>query len=57
MRSGRSASSPPERAGIEAFAHGAMCVSYSGRCLLSNYMTGRDSNRGPAPSPAATSTP
>ena len=31
---------------IEAFAHGAMCVSYSGRCLLSNYMTGRDSNRG-----------
>ena len=31
---------------IEAFVHGAMCVSYSGRCLLSNYMTGRDSNRG-----------
>ena len=30
---------------IETFAHGAMCVSYSGRCLLSNYMTGRDSNR------------
>lgn len=31
---------------IETFIHGAMCVSYSGRCLLSNYLTGRDSNRG-----------
>ena len=31
---------------IEAFVHGAMCISYSGRCLLSGYMTGRDSNRG-----------
>ena len=31
---------------IEAFVHGAMCISYSGRCLLSNYMSGRDSNRG-----------
>ncbi len=31
---------------LEAFAHGAMCISYSGRCLLSNYMTGRDANRG-----------
>ncbi|MFA6075234.1 MAG: U32 family peptidase [Negativicutes bacterium] len=31
---------------IECFVHGAMCVSYSGRCLLSNYLTGRDSNRG-----------
>ncbi len=31
---------------IEAFVHGAMCISYSGRCLLSNYMTGRDSNLG-----------
>jgi putative protease len=31
---------------IEAFIHGAMCISYSGRCLLSNYMTHRDSNRG-----------
>ncbi|MDY3928001.1 MAG: U32 family peptidase [Clostridia bacterium] len=31
---------------IEAFVHGAMCVSYSGRCLLSNYMTHRDANRG-----------
>ena len=31
---------------IETFIHGAMCISYSGRCLLSNYLTGRDSNRG-----------
>lgn len=31
---------------LEAFVHGAMCISYSGRCLLSNYMTGRDSNQG-----------
>lgn len=31
---------------LEVFAHGAMCISYSGRCLLSNYMAGRDSNRG-----------
>ncbi len=31
---------------IEAFVHGAMCISYSGRCLLSNYLTHRDSNRG-----------
>ena len=31
---------------IEAFVHGAMCISYSGRCLLSNYMTGRDANLG-----------
>jgi U32 family peptidase len=31
---------------LEVFIHGAMCISYSGRCLLSNYMTGRDSNRG-----------
>ncbi|HEX2927462.1 MAG TPA: U32 family peptidase [Ruminiclostridium sp.] len=31
---------------LEAFIHGAMCISYSGRCLLSSYMTGRDSNRG-----------
>ena len=41
---------PPELE-IEAFAHGAMCVSYSGRCLLSNYMTGRDSNRGACAQP------
>lgn len=31
---------------LEAFVHGAMCVSYSGRCLMSNYLVGRDSNRG-----------
>lgn len=31
---------------LESFVHGAMCISYSGRCLLSNYLTGRDSNRG-----------
>jgi len=31
---------------IETFVHGAMCISYSGRCLLSSYMTGRDANRG-----------
>lgn len=31
---------------IECFVHGAMCVSYSGRCLLSNYLSGRDGNRG-----------
>ena len=31
---------------LESFVHGAMCISYSGRCLLSNYLTGRDSNKG-----------
>ena len=36
---------------IEAFVHGAMCVSYSGRCLLSNYMTGRDASRGACAQP------
>lgn len=36
----------PSELEIEAFAHGAMCVSYSSRCLLSSYMTGRDANRG-----------
>ena len=36
----------PEDMEIEAFIHGAMCISYSGRCLLSNYMTGRDANQG-----------
>ena len=36
----------PKELEIETFCHGAMCVSYSGRCLLSNYMTGRDSNKG-----------
>ena len=41
----------PRELEIETFAHGAMCVSYSGRCLLSNYMTGRDSNRGACAQP------
>lgn len=36
----------PDDLELEAFVHGAMCISYSGRCLLSNFMTGRDSNRG-----------
>jgi len=36
----------PDDIKIETFVHGAMCISYSGRCLLSNYMTGRDANRG-----------
>jgi len=36
----------PKSLDIEAFVHGAMCISYSGRCLLSNYMTGRDANQG-----------
>jgi len=36
----------PEDMELEAFVHGAMCMSYSGRCLISNYMTGRDANRG-----------
>lgn len=36
----------PEDTELEAFVHGAMCISYSGRCLLSSIMTGRDSNRG-----------
>ena len=36
---------------LETFCHGAMCVSYSGRCLLSNYMTGRDSTRGQCAQP------
>ncbi|MBQ8444503.1 MAG: U32 family peptidase [Clostridia bacterium] len=35
-----------DRCEIETFVHGAMCISYSGRCLLSNYLTGRESNRG-----------
>ena len=41
----------PRELEIEVFAHGAMCVSYSGRCLLSNYMTGRDANRGACAQP------
>ena len=36
----------PEELEIETFVHGAMCISYSGRCLLSNYFTGRDANHG-----------
>ncbi len=41
---------PPELE-LEAFVYGAMCVSFSGRCLLSNYMTGRDANRGQCAQP------
>ena len=41
---------PPELE-IEAFVHGAMCMSFSGRCLLSNYMIGRDANRGECAQP------
>ena len=41
----------PKSLKIEAFVHGAMCVSYSGRCLLSSYMTGRDANRGDCAQP------
>lgn len=36
----------PDELEIETFVHGAMCISYSGRCLLSNYFTGRDANQG-----------
>ncbi len=36
----------PKEIELEAFVHGAMCISYSGRCLLSNYLANRDSNRG-----------
>jgi len=39
------------KAEVEVFVHGAMCISYSGRCLLSNYMTGRESNRGACAQP------
>ncbi len=41
----------PEDLEIEAFVHGAMCISYSGRCLLSNYMANRDANRGECAQP------
>lgn len=41
----------PRELELETFVHGAMCVSYSGRCLLSNYMTGRDANRGACAQP------
>lgn len=36
----------PQKVELEAFVHGAMCIAYSGRCLLSNYLSGRESNRG-----------
>ena len=41
----------PGKLKLEAFVHGAMCVSFSGRCLLSNYLTGRDANRGECAQP------
>ncbi|MBQ9663263.1 MAG: U32 family peptidase [Oscillospiraceae bacterium] len=41
----------PAELRLEAFVHGAMCVSFSGRCLLSNYLTGRDSNHGECAQP------
>ena len=41
----------PEDVDIECFVHGAMCVSFSGRCLISNYLVGRDSNRGDCAQP------
>ena len=41
----------PDELEMEAFVHGAMCVSFSGRCLLSNYLTGRDANRGACAQP------
>jgi len=41
----------PKELELEAFVHGAMCVSFSGRCLLSNYMTNRDANRGECAQP------
>lgn len=41
----------PEDVDIECFVHGAMCVSFSGRCLISNYLVGRDSNRGECAQP------
>lgn len=41
----------PKSLELEAFAHGAVCMSYSGRCLLSMYMTGRDANRGDCAQP------
>ena len=41
----------PESLAIEAFVHGAMCISYSGRCLISQYLTGRDANHGACAQP------
>ncbi len=43
--------SVPDSLELEAFVHGAMCISYSGRCLLSNFFTGRDGNRGACAQP------
>ncbi len=43
---GRIKQNLPDEIELEAFGHGAMCISYSGRCLLSNFMAGRDANRG-----------
>lgn len=44
-------SNTPSGLKLEAFVHGAMCVSFSGRCLISNYLTGRDANRGECAQP------
>ena len=41
----------PDSLELEAFVHGAMCMSYSGRCTISNYLTGRDANRGECTQP------
>jgi putative protease len=41
----------PDSLSLEAFIHGAMCISYSGRCAISNYLTGRDANRGECTQP------
>lgn len=41
----------PKDCELEAFVHGSMCMSYSGRCVISNYMTGRDANRGQCAQP------
>ena len=41
----------PKTLALEAFVHGAMCISYSGRCLISQYLTGRDANRGACAQP------
>ena len=48
---GRFARRTPADLEIECFVHGAMCMSFSGRCLLSNYLTGRDANRGECAQP------
>lgn len=48
---GEIAKNTPEDLEIEAFVHGAMCMSFSGRCLISNYLTDRDANRGECSQP------